>query len=117
MDAIKTQIIVNSIRARKDKSLGFSAETPELTAPETLAFLGLQGTVLMAFLKPLEETPESIKDISKTIGVKTPAQRLRSILYALYSQEHTPADGITFDQYYEGMIERFIEHVRSKIRN
>jgi hypothetical protein len=108
--AIKTPAIITSLRSKVDGSLGLTVSTPELTPQEKAAFMELQGTNLQAIFEPSEEPSEELK-IEKDIDVKSPSQRLRSVIYVVYKNTKTDE---TFSQFYEKMMDRIIEGVKKK---
>ena len=81
MKRVSLNVIITSIRAKVDGSLGFSVSTPELSPDEKALFMTLQGNNLMALFTPLDEpnAPEYVVD--KEIETKSPSSRLRNTLY------------------------------------
>lgn len=112
MKAIKTNIIINSIRSRRDGSLGFSAETPELTTEEKVAFMNLQGQALNTLFEPTEYVSDEVINVEKDVDKKTQSQRIRSVLYILYKQEGEPGE---FRDYYFEKTEKYINYLKGKI--
>lgn len=54
------------------------------------------------------DVPDDLPDDER----KSPAQRLRSVLYVLWKQKGNATD---FNSYYRGQIEKIIEHLKNKI--
>ena len=54
------------------------------------------------------DVPDDLPDDSK----KTPAQRLRAVLFAKWKQEGETGD---FTTYYRSYVEKIIEHIKSKL--
>jgi len=50
---------------------------------------------------------------TRKLPQKTPSERLRSILYRLYTHERPM---ITFDEYYEEKLETIINHFKTKLK-
>jgi len=113
MKAVSTQAHITSIRSRRDKSLGFSVETPELTSDEKVAFMNLQGVNLKMLIEP-EEGGEEVVDVQKDIESKTQSQRIRSIIYILWKQDGEPGE---FPDYYHAKTEKYIEFLKEKIQD
>lgn len=114
MRPIKVNLIINSIRSKKDKSLGFNAETPELTSEEKVAFMDLQGINIEAILSPIDElVQDDLLVVDKDIEHKTQSQRIRSVLYLLYKQNNETTK--SFNDYYIEKTEKFIEYLKSKL--
>lgn len=116
MKAIKTPLIITSIRSKKDKSLSFSATTPELQSEEAVEFMHLQGINLEALLNPIDhELTEEIK-VKSDLDVKTPSQRLRSSLYVYFKKlEENGNDVGDFADFYHRRMEKLIEFIKTKI--
>jgi len=112
MKAIRTPLIISSIRLKKDKSLGFSAVTPEITPEEAIQFMELQGNNLDALLNPIDYNVEEMK-INSDLDTKTPSQRLRSVLFVYYKklekQGKAPKD---FREFYDLKMEKFIDIIK-----
>lgn len=111
MNAIKTRLIINRFSSRKDRSLSLSAETPELTEVEMVAFMKLQGHEIDAFLKPSEGLTDII-EVKSEVDTKTPSQRLRSTLFVLWKQM---GEKESFSTFYEKYMYKIIESIKSKL--
>jgi len=110
--------ILESYRSLKDKTLKLTFETNELT-PEQLTgiAMNIQKFGYLAFkeepFKQKEkEVLESLKSDYEEKG-KTPAQRLRSVLYRLWQKE--PEDFKTSVEHYNSKMETLIVHFKSKL--
>jgi hypothetical protein len=118
MQPIKCNVILNSVRTRRDNSLGLSLETPELTNEAMLVFLRLRGINLDMTLEPMEQGAEVPLEVKAEIDAKTPSQRLRAVLYALFAHEKetgkTPKDEL-FEVFYARKVERIIEWLKTKL--
>jgi hypothetical protein len=115
MKAIKTALIINSIRSKKDKSLGFSAETPELTPEEAIEFMQLQGTNLIALLEPTDFKVDEIK-IKADLDLKTPSERLRSVIYVYFKKLQEQGKSIgDFRDFYDLKMEKLINIIKTSI--
>lgn len=112
MKAIKSNIIINSIRSRRDGSLGFSAETPELTSSEKVAFMDLQGQSINALLEPTEYPIDDEIEIDKDVDNKTQAQRIRAILFLIWKQQGESGE---FRDFYHAKTEKYINYLKEKI--
>lgn len=109
MKAINVNIIINSIRSRKDKSIGFSAETPELTALEKVAFMEMQGLNVKALFEPLDELTEDVLEVDKDLETKSQAQRIRSVLFILWKQRGEQGE---FRDFYRDQTEKIINKIK-----
>jgi hypothetical protein len=112
MKAIEVNIIITGIRAKVDGSLGISMTTPELTPEEKAEFMRLQSINLNAILTPLDEKDAPAYKIDKELEIKTPSNRLRSVLYVLWEQEGSKGE---FDDFYKKYMSKFIDAVKGML--
>jgi hypothetical protein len=112
MKAIKTEIIINSIRSRRDGSLGFSAETPELTSEEKVAFMDLQGQSLNTLFEPTEYAIQDQIEVEKDVENKTQAQRVRAVLFLIWKQQGEQGE---FRDFYHAKTEKYINYLKEKL--
>ena len=112
MKTIQSPIIITSIRSRKDGSLGFSAETPEYTVEEKVAFMTLQNQNVLATLKPTDYKEEEELIVDKDVENKTQAQRIRSVLFLIWKQEGEQGE---FSDYYKNKTEKYINYLKDKL--
>mgnify|MGYP006921301246 CR=1 FL=1 len=111
---------VEGISTRRDKTLKVTIGTQELT-PDKMAQLLAQwseGYGVMAFKKEEfadeeRKALESIQLDKEDMGGKTPSQRLRSCLYALWESNNRGYN--TFASFYESRMEQFITIVKKRI--
>jgi hypothetical protein len=111
---------IESISTRKDKTLKITIGTQELD-PKSMSQLLNQwsnGYGIMAFKKEefnIEEKEllESIKINQEELNTKTPSQRLRAVLYILYTKNNEGYNDFT--NYYLSKIEKLIKTITNKI--
>jgi hypothetical protein len=111
---------VEGISTRRDRTLKVIIGTQEMT-PDKMAQLIAQwsdGYGVMAFKKEefIDEERKAIESLQidkEEMGGKTPSQRLRSCLYALY--EHNSSGYNTFASFYESRMEQLINIVKKRI--
>ena len=108
----------NSFRSLKDKTIKVEFETNELT-PEQITGLAnhLQSFGYLAFKKDDFKTEQlAVIDELKADyedKTKTPSKRLRAVIYIAYTQN---SEGFSdFESYYQSKMNKFIEHVKSKL--
>lgn len=109
---------LESIASRKDKTIKLVFGTNELT-PSVSAEL-FQMSNSFGYLSFKEENfqreelniLESLKSDIELSG-KTPAQRLRGVMYKLYEQNNGGFN--TFAKFYENQMEIIIAHFKTKI--
>lgn len=111
MRALKTNAIITGIRSKVDRSLGLTISTPELSTHEKSMFLELQGLNVNLLIEPIEGSDELHK-VDNNFEGKTPSQRLRSVLFVLWSQTSKDVD---FEIYYKQQVEKVIDHIKSKL--
>jgi hypothetical protein len=110
--------ILESMRSLKDRTYKLTFETNELT-PAQLAEVGsnIQQAGYLAFNKDVFTT--EMLDAMKAAKVdyddptKTRSQRLRSVLFVYFKQE--PMSFNTFEDFYNYHLEKFIDHVKTKL--
>lgn len=111
---------IESISTRKDKTLKIIIATQELN-PRSMSNLLDQwsnGYGIMAFKKEefnIEEKEllESIKLNQEELNNKTPSQRLRAVLYILYTKNNEGFNDFT--NYYLSKLEKIIKSITNKI--
>ena len=112
MNKISLQVIFNSIRSRKDGSLGISLETPELTVEQKVEVMKLQNEILQAVFIPIDNPDVPEYKINTDLEQKTPAQRLRGALYVMWEQTNPQT---SFEEFYKEKMEKIIEAVKRNL--
>ena len=118
MKAIVSQIIITGFSSRVDGSLSFRAATPELSVTERVDFMELQGKNCRALFEPTDYAADGKTEIKNPLGTKTPSQRLRGVLFVLYTQLTKKVGGLTdksFDQFYVEQYESIIESYKRQL--
>lgn len=110
MNTIQHQGYITSLVAKKDRSIGYRVETPELSCEERALFFELQNENLTITLKP-SDVPSKEYKVSET-NDKTPSQRMRSVLYVWWK---TKQDKNDFETFYKNKMGEIIEKIKSKI--
>jgi hypothetical protein len=110
--AIRLNIIIGSISSRKDRSLRFSAETPELSPSEAIEFMELQGINIDALFNPLDHRAEEMVEVKTSPDLKSPSERLRSIIYCYWKENVNDGD---FTSYYHKAMDRIIDRWKEKL--
>jgi hypothetical protein len=106
--------VISSIRAKVDKSISFTVQTPELTPDEVGSFFLLQGINVDLSIKPLDEPEAPEIKINKDIEQKTKSQRLRNIIYVVWRNIETGRD---FNTFYNDMMDEIAEDVKRRYLN
>lgn len=115
MQAIQHQGQISSIRAKVDRSISYTVNTSELSSEEKAAFFNLQNLNCTFIIKPADVTVTGIAEVKGEMDTKTPSQRLRNVLFILWTQNHEGHD--TFDTYYLEKMNKFFEHLKEKIED
>ena len=87
MKGILLPMTVESIRTRKDRTVSISIGTQELTPEKAGDIFNLNGKFGFAYLSANEievEEQELIDDLEPDMPTKSPAQRLRGVLYLMW---------------------------------
>ena len=105
----------NPPRIRKDGSCSLSFDTRELNSEEIFTIMSLRNTEGWLCYAPNEDEIE-VPEERAEVDTKTPAQRIRSVLYILYQQdtERGKYTGL-FQTYYADRMEKLIELLKAKI--
>lgn len=104
---------IGSISSRKDKSLSFRVITGEIPPEHMASFFPLTGCNVTILITPHEqEEGDEPVEVKSEAEQKTPSSRLRSILFVHWKQLGKPGE---FSSFYSATMEKYIEHVRSKL--
>ena len=109
---ITTPATLTGISTKVDGSLSVRFATQELTSDKKLALIELQNQFGYICFAPSEAEAADIPETQPDDTRKTPAQRLRAVLYCLWKQGEQLD---TFDAYYRGKMETLIEHYKTKL--
>lgn len=112
MKAISLSIVIDGIRAKKDRSLGLTVSTPEMTVEEKTLMFELQGVNCHATIQPIDEEFPEIVEVKAETDRKTASSRLRGILWVLWDKRGREGD---FDTFYRQQIEKVIERIKTLV--
>lgn len=106
--------LIDGVNAKKDRTLLIKIGTQELSAEDASYLLDCMGKQLWIGIAetPIEalEVPEVLPEMH---GDKTPSQRLRGLLYVLWSEKTDKKR--TFPQFYEDYMFKLCEQLKVKI--
>jgi hypothetical protein len=118
---------VDNIRTLADNSLRVSLGTPELS-PETVgnlySVLKQPGFVVLSSAPISEKQIEAVESasIDMEFETKTPAQRMRAVMYRLWEQqspkqtnENGDLEYVEFELFYKRKMNEIINHLKSKL--
>tara|TARA_A100001201_G_C4055931_1_gene191135 strand:- start:412 stop:792 length:381 start_codon:yes stop_codon:yes gene_type:complete len=114
---------IDSLRTLADRSVRVQLATPELpsdTVKRMYDLLKVPGYVLISANPMSQEMIEEVSkmhdnsEISQSISApKTPSQRLRAVLYKVWSTHHS--DRISFREYYSDTMTEITNHYGNKL--
>lgn len=96
----------------KALSLIFHTSREQSNHDQTATVLEMAHRTGWLLFKPDPIQDTEIPDKPTTVEGKSPSQRLRAVLYLLYRQNGSKD---TFNTYYEGVMEKLIEHYKLKL--
>lgn len=118
MKAIVLSAILSGFRSRKDRSLGFSVSTPELTTVEKVALMELESINVQLLIEPSDYSVEGKLEIKSEVETKTPSQRIRAILFCLFKHEiatkQIPAETL-FEVFYAQRCDKICSWLKTKL--
>lgn len=119
MTAMKLPAIFSGIRSRKDRSFSMTFETRELAGKDAAALLNMQQTECWLIVAPSEDAVDAadVPDYKADsgAGAKTPAQRLRSVMFIWYKQHGGKDVHGDFDTFYARRIESLIDKYKDQL--
>lgn len=114
---ITLAVCFESYRPRKDKSFTLTFSTQELATATVVDIAQLHNRLGVLYFADKEvmdaEELTMLDDVELDIGVKSPSQRLRNVLYILHQQLGGNKD--TFKEFYAMQMERFINSIKNKL--
>lgn len=110
--------ILESIATRVDGSVRVTFGTQTIDPSYAANLFALRGQYCKALFSDTNVTPMEEKLINEEVikdgrKIKTKSQKLRAIIYILYEQEKP--EGIEFTDYYDGIMNKLIDHYKSKL--
>jgi hypothetical protein len=119
MNGILLSAMVDGIRTRKDGTVSITLGTQELSSGRAGEVFSLNNKLAAVYISPKEVSQREIDQVDKLepdLPGKSPSQRLRNVLFIIYST--TDAEGFKeFDSYYKVKMEQIIEQLKTKIKD
>lgn len=116
MKTIKTQAIIEGIRAKKDRSISMNISTPELSPSEKALFFELQGLNLQLIIDPIDYDRAEDYKVDKDLDEKSPSQRMRNVLFILWNQQSDKEkQEQDFNDFYRFRMEQIINKLKGEI--
>lgn len=117
MDMVLIEGQVEGLRTRVDGTIAVTIGTQELAPDTAAAIFTLNRRHVHALLKsdPVTDIEQrAVAELSKEWeSAKSPASRLRGVLYRVWEQTETGHS--TFDTFYLAEMERIIKHYKEKL--
>ena len=107
------EAIVTRISSMVDGGLSIGLHTKELSAEEKAKIMDFHNQAGWLLFKENEVEEKEIPTQQAEFGIKTPSQRLRSVLYVLWEQKGAPGD---FDVFYRSRMEQFIDDIKAQLQ-
>ncbi len=101
------------VNSRVDGSVLFRVITPELTIDQRATLLSFHGKNARVMVEPLDTATDGLDEVTTEMDVKTPAQRLRSVIYVHWKSGPTD-HGMDFEAFYRSQMERVISGYKAK---
>jgi hypothetical protein len=105
---------MSSMTSRKDGAVRFSVITPELTLDQRATMFGLHGINVRVMIEALDVPTEGIDKVDTEMDVKTPAQRLRAVIFVHWKESGYEENHDDFDTFYRKQMEKVITGYKSK---
>lgn len=113
--SIQLPAILTGFATKVDGGASVRFNTNELQDTDVLELKRNQGVFGWLLFSPNKFTTDDLPKEQAEDKDKTPSKRLRNTLYVLFQQETGKATNADFEQYYRAKMEKFIEHVKSKL--
>ena len=110
--ALRLEVLMTGFSSRVDRSLGVRMVTPELSTEEKVALMGLQNLLCEVLIFPKDEKDVDVMKVEKEVIHKSPAQRMRSVIFLLWKQTD---EEMPFEIFYADTMEKIIEKLKSKL--
>lgn len=117
MNGLLFAAIVERVNTRKDNTLGVTLGLQEVSPATAGQLVTLNNRLVAVYLSEKEKISQKeidqVEEIDPVIEGKSPSQRMRNVLYILFTQN---AEGYkTFDEYYRGKMEAIIDKLKTHI--
>ncbi len=99
------------VNSRVDGSVLFRVITPELTIDQRATLLSFHGKNARVMVEPLDVATDGLDEVTTEMDVKTPAQRLRAVIFVHWK---SCADPQSFESFYHRQMDKIIEGYKAK---
>ncbi len=101
------------VNSRVDGSVLFRVITPELTIDQRATLLSFHGKNARVMVEPLDTATDGLDEVTTEMDVKTPAQRLRAVIFVHYKASRADKD-MNFETFYITQMEKVITGYKAK---
>ncbi|MBL7685942.1 MAG: hypothetical protein JNK65_07920 [Deltaproteobacteria bacterium] len=115
MKPVQLFAILDSVSTRKDRSIKLIFETREVTQEQFTSLFEMRDSEgVLVFSSEKIAAQLAPPDLPKKLFAeqKSPSQRLRAVIYLLWKQS---ASTENFENYYNHIIERYIDAIKEKL--
>lgn len=111
---IQLPVIIAGLQSKVDGSIKITLETRELPANDAADLFQLRNKEAWCFLAAnrMDQVMVPAEKPDSLIGGKTPAQRLRNVLFVLWKEKGSQGD---FEDFYKSSLERIIEKFKEAL--
>lgn len=107
---------LEGVALRKDGSATLRFSTQELAENDLLIVKRFYGSFGQLLFGPNDLQPKDIPQSDPEFEGKTPSQRLRAVIFVLWSQmKEKEATKLKFEEFYGGQLDRLIEQYKEKL--
>lgn len=110
---IKLPATFTGYTSRKDRSASVRFETQELSKDDVMVLFEAQQVYGWLIFFPAEVQEIELPREQPEDKSKTPAKRLRAVLYKWFQQTSVP--GSDFETFYRSKMEQIIDHYKGKL--
>ena len=116
---LKVPSYIKKVETTSDKGLKLQVYTQELAPEDITNLLSLRDKLGYFIFKLTNIDEEDLVELPKIKPEfkheRTPAEKLRAVLYIWWSQRGEEKKGVLFDDFYKEYLERIISQIKEKI--
>ncbi len=105
---------MSSMTSRRDGAVRFSVITPELSLEQRATMFGLHGINVRVMIEALDVPTTGMDEVTTEIDSKTPAQRLRAVIFVHWKAAVERVEHDDFEGFYRRQMERIITGYKDK---
>ena len=113
MKAVQFPALLQKIATRVDGSIIVTLETQELSGADMAELFSYRNALGYVTFTPNAVSDVSVPETHVDDNSKSPAQRLRAVLFVMWTQSGKKID--TFEMYYNVQMERILNQLKEKL--